>query len=91
MEPSFKNPLGGVDLQIASVCGPLVASRPPGDQKNTTNLHSITQGPPPVSCGLRGAGFEFRFKKERAEVDHPGVYISRYPNTAVLCIPFSPL
>ena len=55
----------------AALCGPLVASRPPGDLKNTTNPHQITLGPPPVSFGLRGAGFQSRFKKERAEVDRP--------------------
>ena len=31
----------------AALCGPLVASRPPGDLKNTTNPHQITLGPPP--------------------------------------------
>ena len=41
----------------AALCGPLVASRPPGDLKNTTNPHQITLGPPPVSYGLHGAGF----------------------------------
>ena len=55
----------------APLCGPLVASRPPGDLKNTTNPHQVTLGPPPVSFGLRGAGFPSRFKKERAEVDRP--------------------
>ena len=46
----------------AALCGPLVASRPPGDLKNTTNPHQVTLGPPPVSFGLRGAGFPSRFK-----------------------------
>ena len=55
----------------AALCGPLVASRPPGDLKNTTNPHQITLGPPPIAYGFRGAGFLSRFKKERAEVDPP--------------------
>ena len=46
----------------AALCGPLVPSRPPGDLKNTKNLHQITLGPPPVTLGLRGAGFQSSFK-----------------------------
>ena len=70
----------------APLCGPLVASRPPGDLKNTTNPHQVTLGPPPVSFGLRGAGFPSRFKKERAEVDRPIASIYSAPEHAdALC------
>ena len=41
----------------APLCGPLVASRPPGDRKNTTNTHPIPLGHHPVSFELRGPGF----------------------------------
>ena len=53
----------------------MVASRPPGDQKNTTNPYLNTLGPLPVPCGHREAGFRYRFKKERVEVDRPVVSI----------------
>ena len=61
----------------AALCGPLVASRSPGDQQNTTNPHPIALGPPPISCGLHGDGFKSHLKKERAEVDRPGVLSKR--------------
>ena len=38
----------------ASLCGCLVASRPPGDLKNTTSTHPIARGRPPVSFVLHG-------------------------------------
>ena len=59
----------------AALCGPSVASRPPGDRKNTTNPHQISLGPPPVSVGLRRTGFGSFFKKKGTEVDRPGVSI----------------
>ena len=47
----------------AALCGLLVACRPPGDLTNTTHPHQITLGRPPrVSFGLRGTGFQSRFK-----------------------------
>ena len=42
----------------AALCGPLVASRPPGDLKTTTNPHCIALGPPPVSPSLHRASFQ---------------------------------
>ena len=47
---------GGLHMH-ARRCGPLVASRPPGDLKNTTNTHPVSLGHPPVSFGLLGPGF----------------------------------
>ena len=47
---------GGLHMH-ARRCGPLVASRPPGDLKNTTNTHSVSLGHPPVSFELRGPAF----------------------------------
>ena len=47
---------GGLHMH-ARHCGPLVASRPPGDLKNTTNTHSVSLGHPPVSFELRGPAF----------------------------------
>ena len=41
----------------APLCGPLVASRPPGERKNTTNTHPIPLGHHPVSFELRGPEF----------------------------------
>ena len=41
----------------APLCGPFVASRPPGDRKNTTNTHLIPLGHHPVSFELRGPEF----------------------------------
>ena len=55
----------------AARCGPLVVSRPPGDLKNETNPHQVTLGRPPVTFGLRGAGFQSRFKNHRFKVDLP--------------------
>ena len=42
----------------APLCGPLVASRHPGDLKIATNPHYIHLGPIPVSIELRGAEFQ---------------------------------
>ena len=42
----------------AALCGPLVAFRPPGDLKTTTNPHCIALGPPPVSPSLHRASFQ---------------------------------
>ena len=42
----------------AALCGPLVASRPPGDLRNATNPHCIALGPPPVSPSLHRASFQ---------------------------------
>jgi hypothetical protein len=47
---------GGLHVH-ARRCGPLVASRPPGDLKNTTNTHPISLARTPVSFELRGPGF----------------------------------
>ena len=50
----------------APLFGPLVASRPPGDFKNTTNTHTIPLGhPPPVSFELRGPEFFFGFSRAK--------------------------
>ena len=40
----------------AVLCGPLVASRPPGEPRNATNPHCIALGPPPVSPSLHRSG-----------------------------------
>ena len=53
----------------AARCGPLVASRPPKDLKNETNPHQVTLGRPPVTFGLRGAGFQSRFQIHSRKVD----------------------
>ena len=42
----------------ASLCGPLVASRPPGDFKTATNQRHIPLGPTFVWFELRGAEFQ---------------------------------
>ena len=47
---------GGLHMH-ARRCGPLVASRPPEDLKNTTNTHSVSLGYPPVSFELLGPAF----------------------------------
>ena len=41
-----------------ALCGSLVASRPPGDLKTTTNPRCIALGPPPVSPSLHRASFQ---------------------------------
>ena len=50
------------DMHARRCVVPWLASRPPGDPKNTINPHRITLGPLPVSQRPRGAGFQLRFK-----------------------------
>ena len=54
----------------AALCGPLVASRPPGDLKNTTNPHQIALGPPPhfvwPSWGRVSVSFQKRARGGRS-------------------------
>ena len=48
----------------APLCGPLVASRPPGDFKNTTNTHPIPLGHPSrINLSCVGPSFLFGFSR----------------------------
>ena len=56
----------------AALCGPLVASRPPGDLENTTNPHCIALGPPAHRMAYIGP----RFKNPLGEVEPPSAFIA---------------
>ena len=60
-----------------AVCGPVVASRHPGDLKNATNPRRIHLGHTHVSFELRGA----EFQKTGVETQFHKILLRRHPQT----------